>query len=104
MNTTVMSTKSPKINRFANPAAPENSFLELTAFDGEISIYFHVNARTGMPFNAYTRAANVDDEHKGLKKRHFKKILSGDFSASARPEAIPYLWKKWSKWIREETE
>ena len=93
-----------KPNRFANPFAREGTFQELTAFDGEISIYFHVNARTGKPFDAYTRTANVDDEHKGLKKRHFGKIYPKASWVSARPEAIAYLWKRWSKWIRMETE
>ena len=86
-----------KPTRFADANARAGTFLELTAFDGDIEIMFHVNARTGIPFDAYTYTRFIDDERFGLKSRHFQP-KKGLFT-HALPEFIPYLWKHWNRWI-----
>jgi hypothetical protein len=77
------------------------SYSELTAFDGEIEIYFHLDNETGEVLDCYTYSRHIDDEHLGLKKKFFE-LKTGALFTYAKAESIPYLWRKWRKWVSKE--
>jgi hypothetical protein len=78
------------------------SFLELTTFDGDKSLNFHIEVETGEIIDCYALKRFVGDESYLFKSKHFdKKDLNGMF-VHAKREFIPYLWRQNKKYLTEE--